>query len=100
MNETNSLRRPVPHIQHTPALGAAAIAVQNAKSPKGLPINLCGNPLDVERVRYALGAAAEGLKDPTFTYESEEPTVELVAIENLILLAVLLREHLKAGNTQ
>jgi hypothetical protein len=97
MNET--ARRPVPHIQHTAELEAAAIAVNNAKGPNGLPIRLCQNPLDVERVRYALGAASEGLKDPTFTYESDEPTVELTAIENLILLANLLREHLKAGNT-
>lgn len=100
MNETNALRRPVPHIKTSPALEEAAIAVSNAKGPKGLPIRLCQNPLDVERVRYALGAMAEGLKDPTFTYESEEANVELVAIENLILLAVCLREHLKAGNTQ
>ena len=91
-------RRPVPHIQHTADLETAAIAVQNAKGPNGLAIRLCQNPLDVERVRYALSAAAEGLKDPSFTYESEAAT-ELIALDHLILLATLLREHLRAGNT-
>jgi hypothetical protein len=96
---TETARRPIPHIQHTAALEDAAVAVTNARDSGGGPIRLCQNPLDVERVRYALGAAAEGLKDPTFTYESEGPSVELTAIDHLILLAVLLREHLRAGNT-
>jgi hypothetical protein len=96
MNQT--ARRPLPHIQYTAELEAAAVAVSIAKDGRGNIIRICKNPLDVEQVRYALGAAAEGLKDPSFTYESEEPTVELMAIENLVLLATLLREHLKAGN--
>jgi hypothetical protein len=97
--ETNPLnRRPVPHIQHTADLEAAAIAVDNAIGPNGLPIRLCQNTLDVERVRYALGTTAEGLKDPSFTYESEAAS-ELIALDHLILLATLLREHLRAGNT-
>lgn len=91
-------RRPVPHITHTTELEDAALAVSLARRG-GHPILLCRNPLDVQAVRDALSSVSEGLKDPSFTYEAEEPAVEITALEHLVLLAILLREHLKAGNT-
>lgn len=104
MTETNPLR-PVPHIQHTPALEAAAIAVTNAKCctcDTGLPIVLCENPLDVNKVRGSLQEVSSWFKDPHFFFSDEHVhgrgNGELAAVENLILLATLLREHLRAGN--
>lgn len=97
MTETNPLRRPVPHIQHTQALEEAAIAVTNAKNGAGLAVHLCQNPLDVSAVREALTCVADWFEDPAFFFESA-PNGEMAAVENLILLATLLREHLRAGN--
>jgi hypothetical protein len=96
---TETARRPVPHIQTSPELEAAAIAVTNAKDSQGNPVRLCQNPLDVVRVKYALTSVTQWFEDPTFFFADAEPGMgELAAVENLILLATLLREHLKAGN--
>lgn len=92
-------RRPVPHIQTSAELEAAAIAVTNAKDGQGRPVHLCQNPLDVQRVRYALTSATAWFEDPNFFFADAEPGMgEIAAVENLILLATLLREHLRAGN--
>jgi hypothetical protein len=92
-------KRPVPHIEHTPALEAAAIAVTNAKDGEGRAVLLCDNPLDVQKVRYAIGGAAKWFEDADFYFHGQTPESEVAAVENLILLATLLREHIRAGNT-
>ena len=97
---SNPLKRPVPHINHSPELEAAAIAVTRAMGPKGLPVLLCPNPLDVHAVRASLGDVSRSFEDPAFWYEDEHQGAEMAAVENIILLANLLREHLKAGNTK
>jgi hypothetical protein len=98
MNETNPLRRPVPHIQHSQALEDAAIAVHAAVDSEGRKIFLCHNPLDVNQVRATLQEVTLWLKDPAFYLENESPAVELTNVDHVILLANLLREHLRAGN--
>lgn len=90
--------RPVPHINHTPELEAAAIAVTEARNSKGAPILLCPRPLDVHQVREALQMVSKWFEDPAFFFP-EDPNAQLTAAHNLVLLATLLREHLKAGNT-
>lgn len=97
---SNPLKRPVPHIKHTPELEAAAIAVQNAKSANGLAVHLCPNPLDVHAVRVSLSDFSRSFEDPAFYYEDEHAGAEMAAVDNIILLATLLREHLRAGNTK
>lgn len=90
--------RPVPHINSE--LEAAAIAVTMAKSADGKPVNLIDNVFDVQRVRHALTGVAAWFEDPAFFGHGEaQPDAEIAAADNLILLATLLREHLKAGNT-
>ncbi len=96
---TESARRPIPHIQHTQALEDAAIAVTNAKTSAGKLIILCPNPLDVHEVRDSLKEVAKWTEDPGYYCQDEGPDAELTACSNVILLATLLREHLKAGNT-
>lgn len=96
MTEAALNRRPVPHINHTPELEAAAIAVTNAKSRATTHLNM--NPLDVHQVRESLKGVAKWFEDPSF-YFPDAPSAELAAVENLVLLSTLLREHLKAGNT-
>jgi hypothetical protein len=97
MNET--ARRPVPHINHTSELEAAAIAVSNAHDSEGKVVRLCGNPLDLGAVRQALQGVSQWFEDPTFYFHTESTSnAEIAAATNLILLATLLREHLKAGN--
>lgn len=96
---TLNKRRPVPHIQHTPELEDAAIAVTNAKTSKGLAIVLCPNPLDVHQVRDSMKEVAKWTEDPAYYCADEGPDAELTACSNIILLATLLREHLKAGNS-
>lgn len=92
-------KRPVPHIQHTPEIEAAACAVVNAKV-NGKAVVLCENPLDIHAVRTALGTVARSFEDPAFWFEdADAAAVELSSAENIILLATLLREHLKAGNS-
>lgn len=95
---TAAAKRPVPHINHTAALEDAAVAVSAAKGANGLPVHLCQNPLDVHSVRTALSDHARSFEDPAFFYEDEHAGAEMAAAENLILLATLLREHLRAGN--
>ncbi len=92
--------RAVPHINHTSELEAAAIAVANAKDSKGRAVMLCTNPLDLMRVRASLSQIGSWFEDPAFYSEGEETPgeAELAAAENLILLATLLREHIRAGN--
>jgi hypothetical protein len=106
MNQT--ARRPLPHIQHTAELEAAAIAVTNAKCclcPGGLPVNLVDNPFDVAQVREALANVSKWFEDPSFFMNDLPPhshtpqDAELAAAVNLQLLSKLLSEHLKAGNT-
>jgi hypothetical protein len=92
-----TVMRDIPRIKHTPELEAAAIAFTNAKSPKGLPVNL-GNPFDVKAVRRSLVGMGQWFDDPSFFFD-EDAAGELTAVENLILVANLYREHLKAGNT-
>jgi len=97
---TNSARRPIPHINHTVALAQAATAVTNAKDGAGTILHLCANPMDVHQVRDSLQGVADLFEDPSFFFEGESPTsAELTAVNSLILLATLLREHLLAGNT-
>lgn len=97
---TNTARRPVAHIQHSPELETAACAVTMAKSAEGLPVNLCDNVFDVQRVRQSLINVAGWFEDPAFYGHGEtQPAAEIAAATNLILLATLLREHLRAGNT-
>lgn len=96
---TETARRPVPHIKHTEALEAAAIAVTNAKTSKGQAIMLCPNPLDIHQVRDSMREVAKWTEDPGYYCQDEGPDAELTACNNLILLATLLREHLRAGNT-
>ena len=92
-------KRPVPHIQHSQALEDAAIAVANAKDGRGSPVHLCRQPFDVHAVRATMSEVARWFEDPAFYTEGEEePAAEIAAVENLILLATLLREHLRAGN--
>jgi hypothetical protein len=91
--------RPVPHITHNPELEAAAIAVANAKDGEGRAIMLCTNPLDVIKVRYSLQSASKWFDDADFYFHGQTPESETAAVENLILLATLLREHIRAGNT-
>lgn len=91
-------RRAVPHIQHTPELEAAAVAVGHATSSGGTPIMLCQNPLDVRQVREALQYVGKWFEDPAFFFP-DDAAGELTAATNLVLLATLLREHLRAGNT-
>jgi len=98
MTETDA-RRPIPRVNYTEALEAAAIAVTNAKDSKGNPIALCPKPLDVHVVRESLAEVSKWTMDPTFYCQDEGEGAELVACTNLILLATLLSEHLKAGNT-
>ena len=99
MNETAAATgRRVPRINHTPELEAAAIAVTNAKGPDGRAVNLCHNVLDVHRVRYALQSTLKWFEDADFYFEGQQEGSELAAAENVILLATLLREHLRAGN--
>lgn len=95
MNET---AHRIPHINHTPELEAAAIAVARAKDGEERAVILCGNPLDVKKVQEALKGVASWFDDPNFFFD-REPNAALAAAENLVLLATLLREHLKAGNT-
>jgi len=99
MSETNSTRRAIPHINHTPELEAAAIAVTHGTDGKGNPVNLCANPLDPLQVRDAMAGIGDLFEDPTFFFEGESSGAVLAAVENLILLASLLRAHLRAGNT-
>lgn len=98
MTET-AARRAVPHINHTPELEAAAIAVVNAKDWQGRMIVLCTNPLDVHAVRQSMGMFQRWSEDIGFYSDGEPEGFELGSVENLILLATLLREHLRAGNT-
>lgn len=87
--------RPVPHINHTVALAHAATAVANAVIPGELqPVR---NVMNVHAVRTALINISEYFEDSGFA--SDNPDKQLQAVEYLVLLATLLREHLKAGNT-
>lgn len=88
-------RRPVPHINHTVPLAQAASALTNAPLPN--ESQRVANPMDVSQVRFALQHVANWFDDPSF-YFPDEPEGELKATEYLILLATLLREHLRAGN--
>jgi len=94
---TAAAHRPVPHINHTPELEAAALAVTNARVD-GKPVMLVANPLDIHQVREKLMGIGHLFEDPGFFF-TDEPNGELIAVENLILMATLLREHLRARNT-
>lgn len=88
-------RRPVPHINHTVALAHAASSIKNALMPSDLkPMH---NPMDVHQVREALQGVAAWFDDPNF-YFPDDPDGEIKAVDYLVLLATLLREHLRAGN--
>jgi hypothetical protein len=92
--------RPVPHIQYAAALETAAIAVANATDRHGKSIVLCANPFDVHHVADRMTEFAGWFVDPSFFFptDGEGPDAKLKAVENLILLATLFREHLRAGN--
>jgi hypothetical protein len=98
VNQPRPEKRAVPHINHTPALTAAASAVANAKGEDDAPVSLVDNPFSVHQVREKLQGVADLFEDPSFFFEGL-PNAELVAVENLVLLATLLREHLRAGNS-
>ena len=95
----NTEKRAVPHINHTRELDAAVAAVTGikAKDVDGKTLVLVENPFDVTQVRERMQGVADLFEDPSFFFEGEA-NGELVAVENLILLATLLREHLRAGN--
>lgn len=76
------------------------MAVNNARDGSGNPVFLCANPLDVHAVRAGLGNIARSFEDPAFWYEDEHAGAEVAAVDNIILMATLLREHLRAGNTK
>lgn len=92
-------KRPIPHIHHTDALEAAAATVTAAITIGKKPGIALLNPLDVQQVREALSGCAEWFEDPNFFFEGSEPNAEQTAVEHLIMVATLLREHLRAGNT-
>lgn len=94
----NESAQRIPRIHHTPELEAAAIAVNQAMDGTGNPVALVTNPLDVQKVQQALKGVAAWFDDPSFFFD-REPNAHLAAAENLVLLATLLREHLRAGNT-
>lgn len=97
---TETARRAVPHINQTAALVAAAAAVSRALGVPPIADNLRGlNGWDVQQVRAAIGQVSIWRDDPSFYLEGETEGTEIGAVEFLILLATLLREHLKAGNT-
>lgn len=92
MSET----RPVPHIHHTQDLANAAAALMAASVPTdALKVS---NPMDLSEVRDALQGVAAWFDDPDFYFVADSHA-ELKAAEHLVLLATLLREHLRAGNT-
>jgi len=99
MND-NAYRRPVPHIQHTVELDAAAAAVMAAQTKRPqLAENLRDfNPYAVFDVRRAVGQVCVWREDPSFYLEGEPTGTELEAVEFLVSVATLLREHLRAGN--
>ena len=95
----------MPHIKHTEALEAAAIAVTRAVNGCGCPVMLCRNPLDAHVVEESLREASSWFIDPNFFFidcrddPAREPgNTRLAAATNLILLTTLYREHIKAGN--
>jgi hypothetical protein len=91
------LQHPVPHIKHTKALEDAAIAVVRATDALGRAINLTGGSgLDPAQVERRIAECAGWFVDPSFFLG--EGTTRLNTINNLILLAELYREHVKAGN--
>lgn len=102
MNDMNEL--PTPQINHTTALEDAAIAVSRATNGCGLPVFLCDAlyPQSVERALKEIGG---WFADPDVRFidcqdspDNKSGNTRLAAIENLILLATLYREHIKAGN--
>lgn len=84
-------KRPVPHINLTPEL-QAAIQAYSAGAPPGQLVN----PGDAALVRDAMARVAHSFEDPAFFYTDEAAT-EIAAIDHLILLATLHREHLKSS---
>jgi len=98
MTETQA-RRPIPHVASSPGLVAAVAAVMEAKrlNHSEVALKLCDNPMDVTQVRDALQGLSEWFTDAEFFFP-DDPDGELKAVEHLILLAHLLREHLRLGN--
>lgn len=80
--------RPVPHINLTPALEAAIVALPPAANV---------NYADPHAVRGLLGNVAHSFEDPTF-YFADEAADETKAVETLIKVATLYLEHIRAGN--
>jgi hypothetical protein len=85
-------KRPVPHINMTPALQEAITAYT-----VNVPSSVRCNPGDAREVREAMGRQARSFEDPAFFY-ADEGIAEAQAVEHLILLAQLHLEHLRAGN--
>lgn len=81
--------RAIPRIQMTPALQAAIAAIPAASSLE--------NPANPLHVREMLAKAARSFEDPTFFY-ADAAADETKAVETLIQVATLYREHLLAGN--
>lgn len=90
MSSTATKKRPVPHIQMTPALKAAMEAYI-----AGIPTPERCNPGDIDQVKDQLGRIARTFEDPAFFYQDEGAT-EIGALHRLILIADLYRQHLLA----
>lgn len=90
MNTATKQKRAVPHIEITPALQEAIAAYSTG-------VRVRANPGDPEAVRSQLSTMARTFEDPAFFY-TDETVSEADAVQELILIATLYREHLLAGN--
>ena len=86
-------------IKMTPGL-EAAIGVMSAQRVQRMSQGKYPlvNPADAAEVRDALLASVEYLKDPDFFSEDEPVADSLAAMQLIIDLATLYREHILAGN--
>jgi hypothetical protein len=89
--------RPIPHIRMTKELDVAAGAVRAAKERLG-PHSIVypENPLDPQEVAAKLAELTACFADPKFFFGEESTAGE--ACDHLINLAMLFREHCRAGN--
>ena len=88
----------------THALDAAMIAVARATDNRGRMIRLVTNPYDPLQVRAALANVCQKLGQPSQLHRHMTdiaPGLTRVSetdLTHMILLATLLREHIRAGN--
>ena len=89
--------RPVPHIDMTPGLRQALDQFAGSQAMKRAQVNPC----DIEDLRSRIKNMANWFESPAFFTEGTEGDAsqqELEALSQLILMATLLSEHIKAGN--